>query len=251
MGGEGDLPGAGAAGAQVVGDGVVVQVGGGAQHRRRTRSGSSRFSVGTWCSSAIAVTAGLAAASRAAAAGSRVPRTWRGRGVGARGVVREVPVRQGQGRLQGGEVAHGVGRSGAAGEAGDGAQLVDGLREPGRRFDDGRVGQYAAGGHVAAAGEFVAAFPERADYGEVARFADAVHAGGPAPRFGARLGGGGGADGLEFLQGPVELALRLELVVDGVAEVYQELHVECGVLQPGSGSGRVDQSSAEWPFSRW
>ena len=153
------------------------------QASRRTVSGESRFSTGIRCSSATAPTAARAAASRAAAAGSRSPHDRAGGGPScARLRLRAGRlVGQREGRGDGRQPGRGLPAHRAPAPDGQRDQVLLGARRRQRGRDDRRVGQHPAGGDVAPPGHLVAALPQRAHHGELAALAHPVHARGPPP----------------------------------------------------------------------
>ncbi|CAO0826031.1 hypothetical protein SMICM17S_03345 [Streptomyces microflavus] len=90
-------------------------------------------------------------------------------------------------------------------------------------------------GDVAALRHLVPGVPQLADDRHLTAAADLVHAPGAAPGVLAGRGGRRRRDGVELLPGPLQLALLLQLLLQRVAQVDQELHVERGVAQPGLG----------------
>ena len=127
------------------------------------------------------------------------------------------------------------------------------LGRPGRpatAADDRGVRQHPAGGDVAAAGQLVPGLPQRAHACPAAggRAPGACPTSAARGRPAAPAGRRRGSPRTPAAPTPACPAAS-RLVRQRVPQLDQHLDVQRGVAQPASGSGRVDQSAAEWPFS--
>ncbi len=120
-------------------------------------------------------------------------------------------------------------------EALDALQCRDVQRHGQRGVDDRGVREHPARRDVPLLRRAVAGQPQLAHHGQLAAPADLVQLRGAAPRVGPRGRAGGGDDRRELLQGPVQLALGVQLPFECVAQLDQHLDVQSGVAQPRLG----------------
>ncbi len=112
-----------------------------------------------------------------------------------------------------------------------------------RRLHDGGVTEDLARRHVPPLGDPVPRLPQLPHDSQLAAPPHLVHAGRTTPGVLAGLGRRRGRDRVELLARPLQLALPVQLLLQRVAQVDEEFHVQRGVAQPGLGQragGPVD-----------
>ena len=104
----------------------------------------------------------------------------------------------------------------------------------GRGHDRG-VREQPGGCEVLVPRERLPRLPQIAHRGQLAPATDVAHAVGAPPRVLARCGRRQGADVLELLERPVELARLDQAILRGPTQLHEHLDVQCGVVEPVHG----------------